>query len=59
LLGLRAIRYAKEVDGIGNIVANDIDPVAVQAIQRNVKFSGVPTSSSTGASVTANKADAW
>lgn len=39
--GLRAIRYAKEIDGIGTIVANDMDKGAVASIQRNVEFNGV------------------
>lgn len=39
--GLRAIRYAKEIDGIGTIVANDLDNAAVESIQRNVEFNEV------------------
>lgn len=39
--GLRAIRYAKEIDGIGTIVANDMDKAAVDSIQRNIEFNGV------------------
>jgi tRNA G26 N,N-dimethylase Trm1 len=39
--GLRAIRYAKEIDGIGTIVANDMDKAAVEAIKRNIEFNGV------------------
>lgn len=39
--GLRAIRYAKEIDGIGMVVANDMDKAAVAAIQRNIEFNGV------------------
>lgn len=38
--GLRAIRYAKEIDGISMIIANDSDRSAVQAIQRNVAHNG-------------------
>ncbi|CAI5500452.1 unnamed protein product [Closterium sp. Naga37s-1] len=34
--GLRSIRYAKEIPGVGAVVALDNDPVAVQACQRNV-----------------------
>ncbi|GJP46498.1 hypothetical protein CLOM_g5778 [Closterium sp. NIES-68] len=34
--GLRSIRYAKEIPGVGSVVALDNDPVAVQACQRNV-----------------------
>ncbi|CAI5461577.1 unnamed protein product [Closterium sp. Yama58-4] len=33
--GLRSIRYAKEIPGVGTVVALDNDPVAVQACQRN------------------------
>ena len=38
--GLRAIRYAKEVPGIGRVDANDLDPAVVDAMQRNVAFNG-------------------
>lgn len=34
--GLRAIRYAKEIDGLGTIIANDIEAQAVENIRRNV-----------------------
>ena len=34
--GLRSIRYALEIDGIGEIVANDISKTAVENIERNV-----------------------
>ena len=33
--GLRAIRYARELDGVGCVVANDLDPTAIDAIKRN------------------------
>lgn len=36
--GLRAIRYALEVDGVSRIDANDIDPKSAQAIRRSVAF---------------------
>lgn len=39
--GLRAIRYAKEIPGVGQVVANDMDGDAVKAIQRNIEFNGV------------------
>lgn len=39
--GLRAIRYAKEIDGVGTVVANDMDKAAVEAIQRNIEFNEV------------------
>eukprot|EP00897_Mesotaenium_endlicherianum_P008110 jgi/Mesen1/7327/ME000376S06488 len=38
--GLRAIRYAKEIDGLGKIVALDNDKLAVEACHRNVEFNG-------------------
>lgn len=39
--GLRSIRYAKEVPGIKQIVANDISAKAVESIQRNIQHNGV------------------
>ncbi|PPE00128.1 hypothetical protein GOBAR_DD02845 [Gossypium barbadense] len=38
--GLRALRYAREVEGIGQVVALDNDKGAVEACQRNIKFNG-------------------
>lgn len=38
--GLRAIRYAKEVPCVERVVANDLDPGAVQTIARNVAHNG-------------------
>ena len=38
--GLRAIRYAKEIDDIGRVVANDMDPAVVAAMRRNIEFNG-------------------
>ncbi|XP_027076465.1 tRNA (guanine(26)-N(2))-dimethyltransferase 2-like [Coffea arabica] len=38
--GLRALRYAREVEGIGQVVALDNDKVSVEACQRNIKFNG-------------------
>ncbi|XP_022880647.1 probable tRNA (guanine(26)-N(2))-dimethyltransferase 2 [Olea europaea var. sylvestris] len=38
--GLRALRYAREVDGIGQVVALDNDKVSVEACKRNIKFNG-------------------
>jgi tRNA (guanine26-N2/guanine27-N2)-dimethyltransferase len=40
--GLRAVRYAKELEGLDYVVANDIDPSAVQSIERNAKYNNVP-----------------
>lgn len=33
-LGLRSLRYWKEIEGLGSIVVNDIDAAAVEAIKR-------------------------
>ncbi len=38
--GLRSIRYAKEIDGVDRIVANDLDPEVVKAMQQNIDFNG-------------------
>lgn len=38
--GLRAIRYAREVPGVKVVVANDLDPGAVETIARNVAHNG-------------------
>lgn len=51
--GLRAIRYAKEIDGLGTIIANDISESAVENIRRNVEYNGVEQSK-----VVANHGDA-
>ncbi|GMN44517.1 hypothetical protein TIFTF001_013710 [Ficus carica] len=37
---LRALRYAREVEGIGQVVALDNDKVSVEACRRNIKFIG-------------------
>lgn len=34
--GLRSIRYAKEIENVDKIIANDWDPEAVEVIRRNV-----------------------
>lgn len=39
--GLRSIRYAKEVGGIKNIVANDLSTTAVDSIKLNSKANEV------------------
>lgn len=39
--GLRSIRYAKEVPGIKQIVANDFNFAAVKSIKENIKLNGV------------------
>ncbi|XP_043812998.1 probable tRNA (guanine(26)-N(2))-dimethyltransferase 2 isoform X2 [Manihot esculenta] len=38
--GLRALRYAREVEGIGQVVALDNDKDSVEACRRNIKFNG-------------------
>ncbi|GER45282.1 tRNA (guanine(26)-N(2))-dimethyltransferase, partial [Striga asiatica] len=38
--GLRSLRYAREVDGIGQVVAVDNDKASVEACRRNIKFNG-------------------
>ncbi|KXS19358.1 N2,N2-dimethylguanosine tRNA methyltransferase [Gonapodya prolifera JEL478] len=43
--GLRSIRYAKEIKAPTKIIANDLDPEAVEAIKRNVRYNGVPEDS--------------
>ncbi|KAL8124711.1 hypothetical protein AgCh_012386 [Apium graveolens] len=43
--GLRAIRYAREVEGIGQVVALDNDKESVEACRRNLKFNGSLASS--------------
>lgn len=39
--GLRSIRYAKEIAGVTEIVANDLSRAAVKSIEENVKYNGV------------------
>ncbi|KAM0851319.1 hypothetical protein ACQ4PT_052491 [Festuca glaucescens] len=38
--GLRSLRYAREVDGLGKVVALDNDEASVEACKRNIKFNG-------------------
>ncbi|OVA10995.1 tRNA (guanine(26)-N(2))-dimethyltransferase [Macleaya cordata] len=42
--GLRSIRYAREVEEIGQVVALDNDKASVEACRRNIKFNGSVTS---------------
>jgi len=49
--GLRSIRYSKEVEGLDEIIANDLMREAAEMIQRNVKLNKV-------GNVVANQADA-
>ncbi|KAL1488981.1 hypothetical protein ABEB36_014761 [Hypothenemus hampei] len=39
--GLRSIRYAKEIPGVKNIIANDLSEVAVQDINHNIELNNV------------------
>lgn len=39
--GLRSIRYAKEVPGIKQIIANDLSAAAVKSIKENIKLNDV------------------
>lgn len=41
-LGLRAIRYWKEIPGIKRIIANDLSAEAVKEIRRNVEYNDIP-----------------
>jgi len=50
--GLRSIRYAKEISGVTEVVANDLSRHAVEIIKRNVEDNKV------GQIVTPNLADA-
>lgn len=38
--GLRAIRYATELEGVREVVANDLDPSVVESMKRNIEFNG-------------------
>lgn len=50
--GLRSFRFAKEVPGISEIIANDFSFEAVKMIEKNIKLNGVEDI------VSASKADA-
>ena len=39
--GLRSVRYCKEIDTISELVANDLDPKAVELMNDNFKFNDV------------------
>jgi tRNA (guanine26-N2/guanine27-N2)-dimethyltransferase len=39
--GLRSVRYAKEIEGLDFVMANDLDPTAVAAIHRNRDYNGI------------------
>jgi tRNA (guanine26-N2/guanine27-N2)-dimethyltransferase len=53
--GLRSVRYFKEVSGLRHIVANDLDPKAVESIARNLRFNGIEPGDTT---VLPNQGDA-
>jgi tRNA (guanine26-N2/guanine27-N2)-dimethyltransferase len=50
--GLRAIRYSKECPNVTQIIANDMDETAVEAIKRNIEHNNA------GDKVVANQGDA-
>ena len=39
--GLRSIRYAKEIEGVDHIMANDFCKEAVAYIEKNVKHNNI------------------
>lgn len=39
--GLRSVRYAKEVPGIKEVIANDISIAAVESIKKNIEYNNV------------------
>lgn len=41
--GLRSIRYALEVDGVGRVDANDLDPAVAEQMKKNIEFNGEVT----------------
>ncbi|RLN39469.1 hypothetical protein C2845_PM01G10710 [Panicum miliaceum] len=49
--GLRSLRYAREVDGLGKVVALDIDKASIECCKRNVKFNGASATSKVEAHV--------
>ena len=40
--GLRSCRYLKEINGIKKLVANDLDPVAVDLMNKNFEHNDIP-----------------
>lgn len=52
--GLRSVRYAKEIKNVEQIIANDLDPDAVELIKRNV----AANLGSDSSIITPNQADA-
>lgn len=39
--GIRGIRYAREIDGVENVVINDLNPLAVQFAEENIVENGL------------------
>ena len=39
--GLRSVRYLKEIDKISKLVANDLDPKAVELMQNNFEYNDI------------------
>ncbi|KAJ7097891.1 tRNA methyltransferase [Mycena belliarum] len=57
--GLRSIRYAKEIPHVRYIIANDLSPTAIEAMNRNIEFNGLGSSiSSNGVEIKVNEGDA-
>ncbi|KAL5217140.1 hypothetical protein ABZP36_017824 [Zizania latifolia] len=50
--GLRSLRYAREIDGLGKVIALDIDKACVEACKRNIKFNGASVMSKMEAHLT-------
>lgn len=43
--GLRAIRYIKELSYVREVIANDVDPGAVERIEQNIRLNGLDAKS--------------
>ncbi|OEL29448.1 putative tRNA (guanine(26)-N(2))-dimethyltransferase 1 [Dichanthelium oligosanthes] len=50
--GLRSLRYAREVDGLGKVVALDNDKASVESCKKNIKFNGASATSKVEAHLT-------
>lgn len=55
--GLRSIRYGKEIPNVSKIIANDLDPKAVEAIRSNIELNSQDSSNLTDV-VSPNQGDA-
>jgi tRNA G26 N,N-dimethylase Trm1 len=40
---LRSVRYCKEIDSIQKLVANDLDPKAVELMNNNFEYNDIDT----------------